>query len=396
MTRAIGPVLVAAVRAGDIPRVAIVLGTRPEVIKLWPLLRALQPAVDAGQISLFVLSTGQQRDLLDQALAFFAIERDADLDLMDPEHPGERMEAVFGRAIERIGKWLRRERIDRVVVQGDTLSALAAAQAAFYAGIPISHVEAGLRTWDHGRPFPEEAHRRAIALFADQHFCPTPQSLENLRRDGIDTRHAHIVGNTVIDAVHLVLPRSHVPASLPAHPGRRLFVTVHRRENHARLPTELLPAIRRVVAAHPDTDAVVSVHPNPAVRRAMTRALVGADRVHLLAPLDYAATIGLVRQATLVITDSGGLQEEATAIGTPLVVLRDITERNEAVDSGNAVLSAGGAPAIAKAIGDLLDNDAARLRMAQPSDVFGRGDAAPQIARLLLDRLCAVAKKGAA
>ncbi len=306
------------------PRLAIVLGTRPEVIKLWPVIRALSPAVRAGRIALHVLSTGQQRDLLDQTLAFFQIAPDHDLDLMAADHPGEPLDAVFGRAVQRIGAWLRAASIDRVIVQGDTLSAFASGLAAFYAGVPVSHVEAGLRTGDLDRPFPEELHRRVLTMCADQHFCPTPAALTNVADEGADPATAHVVGNTVVDAVRLVAPDARRPAHLPASPGRRLFVTLHRRENHSRLASELLPAVRRVVRDHADTDAVVSVHPNPAVRGAVAKTLAGADRIHLCAPMAYAETLALVRESTLVVTDSGGLQEEATALGTPLVVLRAV------------------------------------------------------------------------
>ncbi len=378
------------------PHIGIVLGTRPEVIKLYPVWRALQPHVRAGRLRLSLLSTGQQRQLLDQTLAWFGIKPDVDLDAMNRDNPGEHPALLHARMMSAITAWLVADKIDRVVVQGDTSSAHAAALAGHYSGLPVSHVEAGLRTWDMQQPFPEEMHRRAIALCADQHFCPTPQALRNLEHSHIDTANAWVVGNTVVDAVKLCHDRITPPANLPPAPAKRLYVTVHRRENHARLTAEILPALRRVVADNKDVDAVVSVHPNPAVHSAVHKVLGDAERVWLLAPLDYGESLAMVRDATIVVTDSGGLQEEATALGTALVVLRQRTERQEAVDAGHAVLPQAGAVTIARALDRLLSDEGARAQMARPGDVFGDGQAAQRIVHHLLMAVGGNVAEGAA
>jgi len=367
------------------PHIAIVIGTRPEAIKLYPVLDAFGPAVAAGDVRISVVSTGQQRQLLDQAFGFFGIQPDADLGVMG--RPDEPLGSVFARTVAAMTAWMHElpgGPPSRVVVQGDTLSAHAGATAAFYAGVPVSHVEAGLRTWDNERPFPEELHRRAIALAADQHFCPTPGALANLRSDGIDTQSAHVVGNSVIDAMRLCADRIARPTDLPKRPEQRLFVTVHRRENLPLLATEILPALRRLVADHPNVDAIVPVHPNPAVGSAIARVVDGCDRITTIPPVAYGQSLGLVRDATLVVTDSGGLQEEATALGTPVVVLRGVSERTEAIDDGNAILAGTSAVAIARVIHGLLSDPAALAAMARPNDVFGDGHAASRIVASVL------------
>jgi UDP-N-acetylglucosamine 2-epimerase (non-hydrolysing) len=378
------------------PRIGIVLGTRPEVIKLFPLIRALQPFVEAGNVAVEVLSTGQQRELLDQVLGWLGVVPDCDLQAMNSNDPGENPALLHARLVTEISHWLRDRQIDRCVVQGDTSSAHAGALAAHYLRVPVSHVEAGLRTWDTRQPFPEEMHRQAIAIVADQHFCPTPRALQNLRTANINTTNAWMVGNTVVDAVRLCRARVEPPRDLPEKRDFRLYVTVHRRENHDRLQSAILPAIARVVADNQNLDAVVSVHPNPAVRAAVQQTLSGVERVHLRLPLDYGASLAMVRDATLVVTDSGGLQEEAAALGTPVVVLRQLTERQEAIEYGHAIMPGTGAVQIAHTLHGLLQDPVTRAAMSRPSAAFGDGYAAQRIAARIVDSLVARAQKGVA
>lgn len=375
------------------PRLGIIFGTRPEVIKLFAVLKALEPAIDAGQVIVRVLSTGQQRQLVDQTMRWFGIQPDEDLDVM--AHSGsDDPAALHTRLMAGLHGWMKAERLDRCVVQGDTSTAHAAALTAFYLRVPVSHIEAGLRTWDRDQPWPEELHRRGIALCADQHFCPTAEALHNLEETKIvapkDGR-AWVVGNTVVDALRLSTQRMPPPVPDPhmeaKTPNLRLFVTLHRRENQPLLTSDILPALRRVIADHPHVTAVVSVHPNPTVRRAVARELTGVPRIELRPPLDYGETLALVRDAALVVTDSGGLQEEATALGTPVVVLRQRTERAEAVDAGCAILPGTGAMAIAQTLHRLLTDHQARAQMARKSDVFGDGHAAERIVEHVLGAL---------
>jgi len=361
-------------------RIGLVFGTRPEVIKLYPLWSALQPYVATGKVDVSAISTGQQRELLAQGLGFFGWTPEYEFDLM---RDGDELAAMHARILSSLACLYRDEHFDWIVVQGDTLTAWTAAMAAFYARIPVAHVEAGLRTWDPEHPFPEEVHRRWITACATLHFCPTEAARRNLLAEGTSPRDVLLVGNTVVDAVRLVSDRIESPAPRLSHAPRRLFLTVHRRENHSRLVKDILPAIKRVVREAPDVEVVVSVHPNPAVREPLLRQLGGLDRVQLMPPLSYGATLGLVRDSTLVVTDSGGLQEEAAVLGTPVMVLRRVTERIEAVRAGNALVIGTDVGQVAGHILEIVKDDHRLGQMARPSDVFGDGHAAERIAALL-------------
>ncbi len=240
------------------------------------------------------------------------------------------------------------------------------------------------RTWDPNHPFPEEIHRRWITHVTHTHYCPTVQAQSNLIQEGVSPDRTVLVGNTVIDAMRLVTDRITHPDELPASVGRRIFFTSHRRENLDRLEGHILPAIRTVVEQSKDVDVVVSVHPNPLVEQAMHRYLAGHERIHLMRPLDYTEALGLVRDSTLVVTDSGGLQEEATALGTPVLILRRVTERIEAVDAGCALVVGTDAHSISQRIMAVLDDDSVLNQMAKPSRVFGDGYAADRIVAHLL------------
>jgi UDP-N-acetylglucosamine 2-epimerase (non-hydrolysing) len=364
-------------------KVMIVFGTRPEAIKLFPVIDAVRARSD---LSLRVVSSGQHRDLLDQAMAITGIVPDIDLALMTP---GQTLEVLVARLIAAIGDVLRHERPDRVVVQGDTSTAMAAALAAHHLAIPVSHVEAGLRSGDLAHPWPEEANRRIIALLADQHFAPTERAAEALRGEGIDPATIHVTGNTGIDALRIMRARladrpalaaALDPVLAKAGTRRIVLVTIHRRENWQGL--DGVAAALATLAARPDCAIVLPLHPNPALDP--LRRIAG---VTIVPPLDYPQFVRLLARAHLVLTDSGGVQEEAPAFGVPVLVMRDTTERPEGIVAGTARLVGTDRARIVTAASTLLDDSAAWTAMARAHNPFGDGHAAPRIAALIADRL---------
>jgi UDP-N-acetylglucosamine 2-epimerase (non-hydrolysing) len=359
-----------------------VFGTRPEAIKLAPVVTALR----VHGIPTRVCVTAQHRELLDRALAP-ELTPDIDLNLM---RPGQSLAALAGRMIAALDKVFAAERPGRIIVQGDTATAIAAAQAAYFRGIPIAHVEAGLRTGDLDAPHPEEGNRRMIAAVADMHFAPTAGAAQALRKEGIAAEHIHLTGNTVVDALHAVRTRLRRDPGLagPAQPvldrrdGRRLIlVTCHRRESFA-AAAEIAGAVR-ALARRPDVLIALPLHPNPAIRRPLEKALRGEPNVALLEPLDLAPFVSLLAAAHFVLTDSGGVQEEAPVLGTPVLVMRDVTERPEGVAAGTARLVGTRAQRIVSEACLLLENPAARARMARAHSPYGDGRAAERIAEII-------------
>ncbi|MFZ4109032.1 MAG: non-hydrolyzing UDP-N-acetylglucosamine 2-epimerase, partial [Polymorphobacter sp.] len=362
-----------------------VAGTRPEAVKLSPVILALRARGSAA----FLVATGQHRELFPETLAGFGLVADYDLGIMQrAQSPA----LVIGLLVPALADLCATLRPAAVIVQGDTASAFAGAQAATYARCPLVHVEAGLRT-GHCDPFPEEMHRRAIAQMADLHFAPTANAAAALRREGVAPQIIHVTGNTGIDALHLTAARLAGDAGLQAALGTRfagidtrrplLLVTIHRRENHGERLDSVLLAL--AVLAH-EAEIVLPVHPHPAVAGPINAVLGGLPGVHLLPPLDYPAFLWLLQRATLVLTDSGGVQEEAPALGTPALVLRDVTERSEGVASGNARLIGTDTAAILAVVSELLSNAEARARMAAAALPYGAGNAARQIVEVMLAR----------
>lgn len=362
-------------------RVAIILGTRPEAIKLAAVARALAstPCVETR-----IIATGQHAGLAADALALLPTPP-LDLGLMTTaQSPGD----FLGRATAALTAELARWTPDIAVVQGDTGSALGGALAAFQSGVPVAHVEAGLRTGDLAAPFPEEGNRRLIAAIAAHHFAPTAAARAALRREGVDPATIHLVGNPGVDTLLQTdravrdLPAS--PFGLPTPPPGHalLLATVHRRENHG-------PALDRIAAglAHiartEAAEIIVPLHPNPAVAGPLRRRLTGVPGIHLVAPLPYRALVWLVRRAALVLTDSGGLQEEAPTLGTPVLILRDTTERPEGVRAGAALVVGTQSDEIAGTARALLRHPELRAHMARPRRLYGRGDAGAKIAATL-------------
>lgn len=362
--------------------ILVVFGTRPEAIKLAPVVEALQ----SRGLPTRVCVTAQHRDLLDRALGP-ELTPDIDLDLM---RPGQSLAELTGRMIAALDRVLMTEQPERVVVQGDTATALAAAQAAYFRGIPVAHVEAGLRTGDLGAPHPEEGNRRMIGAVADLHFAPTASAAQALCKEGIQAARIHVTGNTVVDALHAVRARLRrnpalagpARAVIDACAGRRLIlVTCHRRESFA-AASEIAAAIR-ALASRPDILVALPLHPNPAIRRPLEQGLRGIADVALLEPLAFAPFVSLLAAAHLVLTDSGGVQEEAPVLGTPALVMRDTTERPEGVAAGTARLVGTRAQRIVAETCMLLENPPLHARMAHAHSPYGDGRAAERIAEVI-------------
>jgi UDP-N-acetylglucosamine 2-epimerase (non-hydrolysing) len=364
--------------------IMVVLGTRPEALKLAPVIGALRQRDLHPRICV----TGQHRDLLDQALRPAGIKPDIDLALMRPE---QTLNDLTASIISGLSEVFGTERPDRVIVQGDTSSAMAGALAAHHLKIPVSHVEAGLRSGDTSQPWPEEFNRRAIGAIADQHFAPTTRAAQALLSEGVPAGAVHMTGNTAVDALFAMrlqiaadpLICEPVMPVLSAAQGRRLIlVTCHRRENHGAGLAEIAAGIR-ALAARPDLFFAVAVHPNPEVSGPIGKSLQGLGNVMLLPPLDYACFVRLLSAAHLVLTDSGGIQEEAPALGKPVLILRETTERPEGVEAGTARLVGARAQRIVAETCRLLDNPEAYARMARAHSPYGDGRAAERIAAVL-------------
>lgn len=368
-------------------RIMVVFGTRPEAIKVFPVVQAL---ASCSGIDLSLCVSGQHRDLLDQVLTLTGMRPDVDLDLMtaDQSLPG-----LTAAMLTRLSAVLSDMRPDWVLVQGDTATAMAAALAAFYQRIAVGHIEAGLRSGDLLAPWPEEANRRIVGVLADLHFAPTASAREHLLRAGADPARVHVTGNTVIDALlHFRARlraepalRAAAEAALPAlDPARRLIlVTGHRRESFGGGLERVCQALR-VLAARPDVEIVYPVHPNPNVRRAVAAELEGEGRVHLLPPLGYLPFLALMDRCHFLISDSGGVQEEAPALGKPVLVTRETTERREGIEAGSARLVGTDPARILAEATRLLDDPAAYARMSQARNPYGDGRAAARIRDILL------------
>ncbi len=368
-------------------KVLTVFGTRPEAIKLAPILIQLEKA--RPQVESVVCVTGQHREMLDQTLAMFGIHPNYDLEIMTE---GQSLFDISTRTLTGLRPILERETPDIVMVQGDTTSACFAAIAAFYLKIAVAHVEAGLRTGDRYDPFPEEMNRTIIGQVADIHFAPTEDARANLRAAGIAEERIHVTGNPIVDAVHYLtnravrLPRE-IGSRLPRHDGERLIVvTTHRRESFGAPMRGVLQALADVIEHRPETRIVFPVHLNPNVRRAVQDTLSGGSRVLLTDPLPYDQFLYIAKQAYLLVTDSGGIQEEAAALGKPVLVVRNTTERMESVRTGTSKLVGRRRADVAAAIESLLDDPAEYQRMAAAPCPYGDGHAAERI----VDILCAV------
>lgn len=366
-------------------KVMVVFGTRPEAIKMVPVVQALR-ALDAIETRICV--TGQHRALLDQILLGAGIMPDIDLDVMQP---GQTLDALTARLILALGTVFDAEMPDRVLVHGDTLTAMVASLAAHYRKIPVGHVEAGLRSGDIYQPWPEEANRRMIACIADLHFAPTQRAAAALRAEGHAEAGIHLTGNTVVDALLEMRARLHAQPALAGEigriiarfAGRRIIaVTCHRRENLAGGMARIAGALRDI-AGRPDVALIFPVHPNPQVRMVMEAGLADLPNVALVEPLDYPGFVALLDSCDLVLTDSGGVQEEALSLGKPVLILRETTERPEGVAAGTARLVGTDRARIVAHTVALLDDRHAYEAMARAHNPFGDGRAAARIAAIV-------------
>ena len=364
-------------------RVLSVFGTRPEAIKLAPVVLEVRKRPD--RFENLVCVTAQHRQMLDQVLEWFAIAPQYDLDLMQPN---QALAAFAGRALMAVGDMLEKARPDVVLVQGDTSTAMVAALGAFYRRIPVGHIEAGLRTRDRYNPFPEEINRRIVGTLATFHFAPTARAAEALRAEQVPDGTIFVTGNTVIDALLMTVER---PVDLDLGfglEGRRLvLVTAHRRESFGAPFESLCRALRDIADRNGDVEIVYPVHLNPNVREPVMRILGGHPRIHLLEPLRYERFAHLMARAHLILTDSGGIQEEAPVLGKPTLVMRETTERPEAIEAGTARLVGTDRERIVSEAQRLLEDEEAYGAMARAGSPFGDGHAAERIADILAEKL---------
>lgn len=366
-------------------KVVVAFGTRPEAIKLAPVIAELRrrPGIDV-----VVVLTAQHRQLLDQVLSIFDIQPDIDLALMQPS---QSLASLTSRVVVAMDEVFDRLQPALTIVQGDTTSAFVCALASFYRGVPVIHVEAGLRTSTLLNPFPEEVNRRLASVITWLHCAPTERAAAALTRQGYDPSTIIVTGNTVVDALQQIVKSPALAAAKPpvqvAAGDKLVLVTVHRRENWVNLP-EICAAIR-TIAAQPRVHVAVTVHPNPIVDQALTSELGHVSGVTLLPALDYVSFIKLLSQSWMVLTDSGGVQEEAPVLGRPVLVMREETERPEAIDAGVARLAGTSRDGIVAAALELLGDDV-RNQMAQSVSPFGDGHAAARIADAIVERRHAI------
>lgn len=360
------------------PRVLLVLGTRPEAIKIAPVALALRSG--QAQIEPLLCSTGQHRDMLDQALGAFNLRPDFELNVMTP---GQTLAGLTARAMTELDRIIERVRPDLVLVQGDTTSAMVGALAAFYHRVPVAHLEAGLRTGDMHEPFPEEANRRLVGTLASLHFAPTARARRALEREGVRSDQIFVTGNTVIDALLNVLRTRDRRRAEGAMRDRRVLLTMHRRESFGSPLENICRAVRALVDRNPGVEVVFPVHASPFVREPVQRLLGNHPQIALGDPLGYQDFVKLLDSSYLVLTDSGGIQEEAPALGKPVLVLRNKTERPEAIRAGTACLVGTRTRRVLEATEKLLHDEARYQAMAHAENPYGDGRAAERVVAAL-------------
>ncbi len=355
-------------------KILIVMGTRPEVIKLAPVVIGARNRPD--QFETFVVATSQHREMLDQMLETFQIAVDIDLDIMKPNQD---LSHVTTAALNGLHDVVGQVKPDWVIVQGDTTTTFTGALAAFYHQVSVAHVEAGLRTHDKRQPFPEEINRRLTTQIADAHFAPTTRSRDNLLREGVSDEAIWVTGNTGIDALFLTLGSRLGEATASPAGAPRLLVTAHRRENHGEPMARICRAVLRLVQEFPDLHAYYPVHLSPKVRDVVFPLLGNHPRIELGEPLEYREFVGEMNRAHLILTDSGGIQEEAPSLGKPVLVMRETTERPEGIDAGTVRLVGTDEERIYSETARLLSDDNAYQEMAQARNPYGDGHATERI-----------------
>ncbi len=373
------------IEADKKPRILVTFGTRPEAIKMFPVVAALR---EAGVFDVKVVVTAQHRELLDSVLDLARLRPDLDLDLMQPS---QSLDALSARILTRFGEALDAFKPDRVLVHGDTLTTMMATLACYFRRIPVGHVEAGLRSGDIYSPWPEEVNRKVTGAVADLHFAPTATAAAALHAENVAEHSIHVTGNTVIDA--LMFARAKLAADpalatvvgplIARFAGRRIIaVTAHRRENFGAGMAQIAQALQQL-ASRNDVAIIYPLHPNPNVVEAMRPALSGRDNIALIGPLDYLDFVAMMAACDVVLTDSGGIQEEAPSLGKPVLVMRDTTERPEGIAAGTAKLVGVDTATIVRETNQLLDDRAAYDRMAKAHNPYGDGNASHRIADLI-------------
>lgn len=365
-------------------KVMTVFGTRPEAIKMCPLVLEMKKYPDL--IEPLVAVTAQHREMLDQVLELFQIKPDYDLNIMTS---GQTLYDVTTRALMGLKEVMEEAKPDIVLVHGDTTTTFAGALAAFYAQIPVGHVEAGLRTGNKYSPYPEEMNRKLTGAIADMHFAPTAISKQNLLKENVNPDNILVTGNTVIDALQATVQKDYVFEDAEFNKvfesGHRLILmTTHRRENLGEPMRHVYKALKSVLETHEDVEAIFPVHKNPKVREIVQQELGGLERVHLIEPMDYEPFANLMAKVDIVLTDSGGIQEEAPALGKPVLVLRDTTERPEAVSAGTVLLVGTAYEDVLRETNRLLDDAAHYKKMAEAANPYGDGQACARIVNAVL------------
>ncbi|WP_045574812.1 UDP-N-acetylglucosamine 2-epimerase (non-hydrolyzing) [Desulfosporosinus sp. I2] len=364
-------------------KVMVVFGTRPEAIKMAPVIQALR---QKDELFCQVIVTAQHREMLDQVLQLFKIVPDFDLDLM---RQGQTLTEITTRALNGLKEVFQRELPDLVLIHGDTTTTFVAALAAFYAQIPVGHVEAGLRTGNKYSPFPEEMNRKLASVLADYHFAPTETARRNLLLEGIAPEKVFVTGNTVIDALLATVKPEYnfsdpsIERILKQSNTRSILVTTHRRENLGEPMRQIYQALKNILDLFPDTQVIFPVHKNPLVRKVVTEVLGSHPRVNLVEPMDYEPFVNLMARSHLILTDSGGIQEEAPSLGIPVLVVRDTTERPEAVEAGTVSLVGTEYESVYLELKRLLSDQVAYDRMSMASNPYGDGCAASRIASII-------------
>ena len=374
-------------------KVLFVFGTRPEAIKLAPVILELKKY---PRVQIIVCVTAQHRQMLDQALGLFAIIPDIDLDLMKPN---QTLSELTGRVVDGVDRVLKKEQPDIVLIQGDTTTVMAAALAAFYNKIPVGHVEAGLRSNDICSPFPEEMNRRLTSILGNYHFAPTEKAKEALLGEGISGERIYVTGNTVIDALHMILKepvpmvakrildRVGISDNVNERKRKMILLTAHRRENFGERFECICQAIKQLAERNQDIVIVYPAHLNPNIQEPANRILGGLDRILLIEPVEYDSMAHLMNAASIILTDSGGIQEEAPSLGKPVLVMRTETERPEGIEAGTARLVGPHTDKIIIETERLLYDKAAYNEMARAINPYGDGKAAKRIVEILLSSM---------
>lgn len=372
--------------------VLLAFGTRPEAIKMAPVIKTLEKR--AGDLRTIACVTAQHRRMLDQVLSIFSIRPQYDLDIMKENQD---LFDITAHALTGLKKVFEETRPDIVLVQGDTTTAFAAGLAAYYLKIPVGHIEAGLRTWDKYSPFPEEVNRRLLSVVADYHFSPTEWSRSNLIQEGTDPERIWVTGNTVIDALMMIKEKQQTEAARTAlldhfktrwgiefaEGVRVILVTGHRRENFGAGFRDICTALKTIARQRPDVTVIYPVHLNPRVQRPVKEILSDVPNIHLIEPVEYEQFIFLMSRSYMILTDSGGVQEEAPSLGKPVLVMREVTERPEGVEAGVVRLVGTDSTKIVASAAELLDNDATYRRMSEAVNPYGDGKASERIVDIL-------------